>query len=570
MRSIIVPIIFLILNIPFPPLPSQHHGMPALAPGQVSLLGSPISENVSAGFIPGRGRISRSTVAIRWVGEAANAGPVRTVHDLDGDGIPEVVYSTRTELIVLDGRSGSLKFRFLPGGWLWWLTHDDVIEDVAVVDLGGRREIVLTTAYCGMVHALSADGDVLWEISLVSPGNGPCTKENPGWRILVLSDVGDVDGDGVPELLINEVEEGVGILYCVDARGHLEWVLSPGVTGGFNLLSPVIADFDVDGEPEIVTKAYRYSEESYLYVLNGRGELEWSTRVNGGGMGIRIHDLDGDGIPEAIFGCGGSLCAAEYGRGITWSIGVVGNVTGAPAIADLDGDGEPELVLVTREAYLNIVHPFDGVEHVKLPSGLVTQPPVVADIDGDGSPEILCLLPVWDGGQVDGLLYVLNTSGSLEWSLDLHNPVGPQETPLVADVDGDGELEILVRVDGRLVALDSAEAHLEVVPRDGRLDISCSFGELLLGSPRVEIRVIGSDGIVATLKVRRASLEVDPGRYRVELLMEGRPIETVEVEVGGGIAEGSWLILISALVAAAVILILMALSRLGMLVGSAR
>ncbi len=440
-----------------------------------------INRNGWVGFVPGRGGINGSTVGIRWVSEGVNAIPL-AVYDLDGDGAPEVIYSNWTHLLVLDGRDGSLKFEFHPHRAPNW-TDTINVEDAGVVDLKeGGKEIFVTVGYCGMVYALSAGGEVLWEISLTNESE--FTAEGCGWWALALSGISDIDMDGEPELLINDVTEDAGTLYCIDTRGHLEWVFP--MDGGFIVRNPVIAD------------------------------------------------LNGNGIPEIIFGCGEALCAVEYGKGVVWSVGVTGNVTGSPAIADLDGDDRPEIILITREGYLNIVHPPTGKARAKLPTEQVTQPPVVADIDGDGEPEILCILPVWDrarGHYVDAMLYVLNSSGSVEWSLDLHNVAGGLEAPVVADIDGDGELEILVRRYNRLVALDSADAYLSVTPSGPYLNVTWGFRIGPLNRPEVAVQVSEDGKTLAVFKAREISIKVGPGSYRITLLMNGRPFKAVEVEI---------------------------------------
>ncbi len=462
--------------------------------------------------------------------EGVNAIPL-AVYDLDGDGAPEVIYSNWTHLLVLDGRDGSLKFEFHPQAPNWTDTMN--VEDAAVVDLKeGGKEIFVTVGYCGMVYALSAGGEVLWGISLMNESE--FTAEGCGWWALALSGISDIDMDGELELLINDVTEDTGTLYCIDTRGHLEWVFP--MDGGFIVRNPVIADLNGDGRPEIAVMASRlfHWENRYIYLLDGSGKLKWSIRVSATGGGLSAYDLNGNGIPEIIFGCGEALCAVEYGKGVVWSVGVTGNVTGSPAIADLDGDDRPEIILITREGYLNIVHPPTGKAHVKLPTEQVTQPPVVADIDGDGEPEILCILPVWDrarGHYVDAMLYVLNSGGSVEWSLDLHNVAGGLEAPVVADIDGDGELEILVRRYNRLVALDSADAYLDVTPSGPYLNVTWGFRIEPLNRPEVAVQVSEDGKTLAVFKAREISIKVGPGSYRITLLMNGRPFKAVEAEI---------------------------------------
>jgi hypothetical protein len=91
-------------------------------------------------------------------------------------------------------------------------------------------------------------------------------------------------------------------------------------------------------------------------------------------------------------------------------------------------------------------------------AGNIRASAAVADVDGDGQLEVI--MPVGCFGQLrvyDGL------SGDLEWSL----PLGPraQNSPSVGDVDGDGLLEIVVgSYDGAVWVLDGGQhAYLPAV-----------------------------------------------------------------------------------------------------------
>jgi outer membrane protein assembly factor BamB len=65
----------------------------------------------------------------------------------------------------------------------------------------------------------------------------------------------------------------------------------------------------------------------------------------------------------------------------------------------------------------------------------------LADVDGDGRPEVF-----FGCYRNDGMLYALNSSGSLRWSFDASGfAEGCNDTaPLLADVDGDGQLDLVL------------------------------------------------------------------------------------------------------------------------------
>ena len=140
----------------------------------------------------------------------------------------------------------------------------------------------------------------------------------------------------------------------------------------------------------------------------------------------------------------------------------------APAVADLDGDGVVEIVAASLKGQLWVFHADGTVADgwpFTLDRSLVTPgqtnsdnvydygffgAPSVADLDGDGDLEIVI-------GAMDAFVYVFHHDGSdvAGWPLELRheyefdgsvvsNGARIISSPAIGDVDGDGQLEIAI------------------------------------------------------------------------------------------------------------------------------
>ena len=134
-----------------------------------------------------------------------------------------------------------------------------------------------------------------------------------------------------------------------------------------------------------------------------------------------------------------------------------------PVTADVDGDGIKEILYTASDG---LVHCFslDGTEHGAWPFSLNSRTtsvisfasrPVAADLNGDGKMEVIFATYTPRGQTaVRGKLYVLDYTGkklaevtlppTFYTNVDATYANGSQATPIVADIDGDNKLEIVV------------------------------------------------------------------------------------------------------------------------------
>jgi RHS repeat-associated protein len=340
------------------------------------------------------------------------------VIDLDGDGFPEVAFTTYQQgshlgtgvLRVIDGRNG---------GELFSVTDPALglapLASLAAGDIDGdgRPEIVGTSASGNRLLAFEHDGSLKWtspplESSLLGPGPA----------------ITDLEGDGGPEILVGR--------QVLRADGSLRWRGTGGRGGptanGYEAWLPLAADVDLDGVREVVAGNTVY---------RATGAISWQAAGLPDGYNA-VGNFDPDDFAEIVLVSDGKVWLLEHTGQVKWGPVVIpeGGQGGPPTVADLDGDGQPEIGVAGASRYVVLEH--DGTVKWSSPIQDATSHVTgssVFDFEGDGSDEVVYAdelkLRVFRGQ--DGAVLFESTLGSgtgLEY-------------PLVVDVDGDGHAEIV-------------------------------------------------------------------------------------------------------------------------------
>jgi hypothetical protein len=260
----------------------------------------------------------------------------------------------------------------------------------------------------------------------------------------------DDNGDGAidlcdtPDVLVTAVTNFLGVtspgtLHMLAGDTGVEELKFPVAVDA--LVYPAFGDIDGDGLPEILTA----DTAGHLMAFAHDGTVEWTSPVVGGYRTsfaasycptIGIYDLDADGAPEILFAwevydSAGNLLfgdptnAAEFDNQY-WCV--------TPTAADLDGDGKLEVVM-GHEAFR-----ADGTLYYKLPNFKPAHPQI-ANLDADPQPEIFLT-------NADGISLLDHTGALLFGPL---RPTDPNPSPncwgkpaVVHDFDGDDIADIAV------------------------------------------------------------------------------------------------------------------------------
>ena len=308
------------------------------------------------------------------------------------------------------------------------------------------------------LHAYHADGSVVtgW------PADGGVGQE------MHTPAVADLDGDGDLEILSVSGSTSAGVtlhVYHHDGStvAGFPFVFDNGHVDTF----PVVGDVDGDGEPEIVvvSRMDSYPWSVMVYVLSAAGNVDCIMTASDTvpyGTAPALGDLDGDGMPEIVVQIEGAIAAwngdgtAVPGWPVTWTgYDWLGN--SSPVIGDIDGDNEPEIVVTAQvggsgtngqvRAYNADGSLVTGFP-INLPigSGAV---PAIADIDRDGRNEVIVTGSYWDGysGNYDKVwAYDLGNGphGRIEWGQFGGGPRNQNvyQPECVGDLDGDGDVDL--------------------------------------------------------------------------------------------------------------------------------
>jgi VCBS repeat protein/FG-GAP repeat protein len=289
--------------------------------------------------------------ALGGAGDDVNSTPA--IGDVDGDGRNDVVFGAFDHHVYVITRNGTNL-----AGWPRD-TRDTVWSSPSLFDLDGdgRLEIIIgADTHAEGPPINTVDGGTLW-VFRYDGTNYPGFPKRLNVGIGSTPAVGDIDGDGRPEIVIGagSVANATGhqlFAFRCDGSSVPGWpVTTIGNTGN----SPALANLDGDPALEIV----QTDEAAYLYGIDGNGAILFQMRPKSstGADAVALSDpivaqVLGSATPDIVVGNGWELTVVSSSgvqlsddgtHGGKLTFGTTRSILGVVA-ADLEGDGTLDLI----------------------------------------------------------------------------------------------------------------------------------------------------------------------------------------------------------------------------------
>jgi len=384
------------------------------------------------------------------------------VGEIDGTAGLEIVVAAGDDGFVLDAATGVIE----------WFNPMGFGDSIALGDLDGDslEEIVAGFAWDGISVWNGDSRSLIWQIDV---------------RNLDMVITSDVEGDGHVDVVYGDRQSG-GFHVLEGATGNEKWEFEgPGY--GFDGFA--IGDVDDDGINEVLFSfGHNSTVPARLMIVDSVSQTEvWTSPFFEGPFpGLAEGDVDADGVNEIVFTRHSSTTNIGYGDyyvhdAVTKELEFVGPALGAPyyngasdvEIANLDADPQLEIIFPTGHSYTAFLMCLDGSDHSLewespyFESGAAIGSVEIADVDGDGTLEVVTGKRTLSSGANDRPVHIFDgETGNMEWEspeLTMFGGFPRLMLQRVGDVDGDGISEVIVAHQGRdLIILDTDTGEVEL------------------------------------------------------------------------------------------------------------
>jgi hypothetical protein len=300
-----------------------------------------------------------------------------------------------------------------------------------------------------------ADGSCTW-------GLGAAKSYAAGSDAVAVA-LGDINGDALLDIAVaNDTSNTVSVLLG-NGDGTFQAQQQYATGRGPDAMLPIsiaIGDLDGDGTPDIVVGTFEYSDVSLFW--NARGKLSTPVLVPAGGSSpessVALGDMNGDGRPDFVTADFSTVSVVlnagneTFQAPIKYPAGSAANPSSV-AVADLNGDGKLDVAMAVWGYALGLqvfLGNGDGTLQTQQShaAGVYPHGVAVGDLNADGKPDVVVANE--DSATVSVLLG--NGDGTFQ-SQVAYSSGGGAEAVTIADLNGDGKPDLAVAADESLSVL---------------------------------------------------------------------------------------------------------------------
>ena len=399
-------------------------------------------QRLRAGQPPTVSRSERIKLEPRWSAPIGLTGWFTTILPMDG-----AIYvaslgadfddaqDPSDGIVRVDGMSGTSELIFTPPSPIGRGPRD-------VIGIAAGTNCMYAGCANGFVYCVEPGGQLRWETHVASAVEGPPLSI-------------DFNDDGTDDVVV--ITRNAEVVALSGKTGRTVWVAKVGdPPAGASLLGATLTLGDVlAGQGDEIVATTPRGDVAVIAARNGR--LRWQTRLDAGSLagavcrasqrvqGPPVYVGDSGAWLWSLVHAGQSLEAVYWGT-LTWDPADT-QIAGLRTLRS-EPEGQPILIACSTGEYERgraAVSALSAVgAHWRLPiDGAVWGTPAIADLNGDRQLElVVAAITPGANGDLRGAFNIVSHAGHLLKRHELEAPI--ECSPVVADVDGDNLLEILV------------------------------------------------------------------------------------------------------------------------------